>query len=221
MNEIKNQILEWIKRDKQDIIALTQKLIACRSDKGDTTQSIEVCKNFLSQKNLAFEEIAFQQNMPNILASLSFGDSNRHLMLNGHLDTMPAGSESGWIGSPYSGRIKNGKIYGRGAQDMKAGVVAMLFAYHYIAKLKQNLNGKISLSLVSDEESGYGRGTGYCFETKEQQMLASCVLSAEPSGKGAISFASKGYMVLRVVVQTKGAIAGYANESENAIFIAT
>lgn len=77
--------------------------------------------------------------MPNLISVINTGRPGRHLMFNGHLDVMPAGNEPGWTDSPWSGKIADGKVWGRGTSDMKAGVTAMLFAYTYLSKiLKQN-----------------------------------------------------------------------------------
>lgn len=100
---------------------------------------------------------------------------------------------------------------------MKAGVTAMLFAYAYLARLKNRLAGKVSISIVSDEETGYGRGTGFMLEQREADMTADCILSGEPSGSYSISYASKGYVQFSVHISTRGAIAGYQNETENVI----
>lgn len=54
---------------------------------------------------------------------------------------------------------------------MKAGVTAMLFAYTYLSRLKDLLGGKVSLTLASDKETGYERGTGYLFEQMELEIL--------------------------------------------------
>ena len=133
---------------------------------------------------------------------------------------MPAGKEPGWTVDPWSGTIKDGKIIGRGTSDMKAGVTAMLFAYKYLRRLQSELSGQLSLTLVSDEETGWGRGTGYLFKTIPEQMKADCVLTGEPSGINAINFSSKGYIQINVKIATRGAIAGYSNESKSAIEIA-
>lgn len=142
-------------------------------------------------------------------------------MLNGHLDVMPAGKEIGWTVDPWSGTIKDGKIIGRGTSDMKAGVTAMLFTYKYLRKFSRELSGKLSLTLVSDEETGWGRGTGYLFEKIPDAMQADSVLTGEPSGIDAISFSSKGYIQATIKISTRGAIAGYSNESLSAIEIAS
>lgn len=158
--------------------------------------------------------------MPNLISVINTGRPGRHLMFNGHLDVMPAGNEPGWMDSPWSGKIADGKVWGRGTSDMKAGVTAMLFAYKYLSKMQEQFSGKLSLTLVSDEETGYERGTGFLFEKMEKDMIADCVLAGEPSGTNAISFASKDYMQFTVKIQTRGAIAGYSNESQSSIAIA-
>lgn len=55
------------------------------------------------------------------------------MMLSGHLDTMPAGEEPGWERDPFSGDVADGKIWGRGAADMKCGVACKMYAYKYLA----------------------------------------------------------------------------------------
>ncbi|WP_171056252.1 M20/M25/M40 family metallo-hydrolase [Paenibacillus sinopodophylli] len=159
--------------------------------------------------------------MPNIISSVQMPSEGRHLMFNGHLDVLPAGDEPGWNDDPWSGKIADGRVWGRGTSDMKAGVTAMLFAYNYLFQLRDQLKGKLSLTVVSDEETGYGRGTGYMFEQIESEMEADCVLTAEPSGTDAISYASKGYMQFTVRVATRGAISGYPNESKSSIRISS
>ena len=117
--------------------------------------------------------------------------------------------------------MSEGRVWGRGAADMKAGVTAMLFAYAYLTRMHADISGRISITLASDEETGMGRGTGYMFEQIPDEMLADCVLSAEPSGTNAITFSSKGYLHFTVEVLTRGSISGYPNASASAIHIAT
>lgn len=174
-------------------------------------------KAFLANRALPYKEITSEPTMPNIISTTHMSSKGRHLMFNGHLDVLPAGEELGWLEDPYSGSIKAGRVWGRGASDMKAGVVAMLFAYAYLSQLRHHLRGKLSITLASDEETGMGRGTGYMFERIEDEMNADCVLSAEPSGLEAITFSSKGYLHFSVEVHTRGAISGYPNASKSAI----
>lgn len=222
MQDYERQILEWAESDRQRIVATCADLVRFNtsSSHGDTRQAMAYIKDFLHHEHLPCEEFAACKTMPNLLSSTAMARPGRHLMLNGHLDTMPAGREMGWTVDPFGGVLRDDKIIDRGVSDMKAGVTAMLFAYLYARRLRDRLSGTLSLSLVSDEESGWGRGTGYLFRQVPHKMRADCVLSGEPSGVDAISFASKGYIQLTVKIGTRGAIAGYSNESSNAIEVA-
>lgn len=219
---LKGQIMQWVEEDGVRMAEFCSALVKCKSmdPPGDTCEVMRLVENFMADERLPYEIMAVNETMPNLISSINFAENGRHIMFNGHLDTLPAGDEPGWTDDPWSGRISDGQIWGRGSADMKGGVTAMLFAYSYLARLKEHLSGKVSLTLVSDEETGEGRGTGYLFESIPDRMLANCVLSAEPSGIGAVSFASKGYLQYAVSVATPGAIGGYCHDSRSAIRIA-
>src|SRR4029079_1879246 len=72
--------------------------------------------------------------------------------LNGHFDVVPAGG--GLTIDPFAGVVRDGKIYGRGSCDMKAGIAAALYAAEAIRRAGIELNGSIDVSPTVDEESG-------------------------------------------------------------------
>jgi succinyl-diaminopimelate desuccinylase len=72
--------------------------------------------------------------------------------LNGHMDVVPPGF--GWTMDPFSGVVRDGRIFGRGACDMKAGIAAAVFAAEAIACAGVHLSGAIEISGTVDEESG-------------------------------------------------------------------
>jgi acetylornithine deacetylase len=82
----------------------------------------------------------------------------RSLILNGHMDVVPTGSESLWSDSPWSGAIRDGQLYGRGSCDMKAGVAANVFAIQTLQSLGYRPAGDVLVESVIGEESG-GVGT--------------------------------------------------------------
>jgi len=90
----------------------------------------------------------------------SVGDGGPHLVLNGHIDVVPANAAD-WQHDPFDGTLVDGRVYGRGAMDMKGGVVAALFAFNAVAELGLLPAGRLSLSVVPEEESG-GNGTLAC-----------------------------------------------------------
>lgn len=72
--------------------------------------------------------------------------------LNGHLDVVPAGS--GWTCDPFAGGVRDGRIYGRGASDMKSGIAAAVYAAEALRRAGVEINGSIEISGTVDEESG-------------------------------------------------------------------
>jgi acetylornithine deacetylase len=86
------------------------------------------------------------------------GSNARTLILNGHMDVVPTGSETLWSESPWSGAVRGGKLYGRGSCDMKAGVTANIFAIQILQRMGFRPAADILVESVIGEESG-GVGT--------------------------------------------------------------
>ena len=79
--------------------------------------------------------------------------------LNGHFDVVPAGS--GWTVDPFGGEVREGRIYGRGSSDMKAGIAAAIYAAEAIRRAGVTLGGSIEISGTVDEESGGFAGVAW------------------------------------------------------------
>ena len=86
------------------------------------------------------------------------------LHLNGHFDVVPAGD--GWTRDPFGGEVRDGRIWGRGACDMKAGLAAAVFAVEAIRRAGVELHGTIEVSGTVDEESGGFAGVAYLAHQK-------------------------------------------------------
>jgi acetylornithine deacetylase len=94
---------------------------------------------------------------PNLAAFLRGSQKHGHsLLLLGHIDVVEPGDN--WTVPPFSGEIKEGKIYGRGAADMKGGLAAQIAALGYIKRAGYRLKGDVIVGSVVDEEAG-GMGT--------------------------------------------------------------
>ncbi|WP_427869976.1 ArgE/DapE family deacylase [Leucobacter luti] len=76
----------------------------------------------------------------------------RSLILNGHIDVVPEGPEEGWSDSPWSSRIEGDWLTGRGAGDMKAGLIANIFAFDALREAGLEPTGRIHLESVVEEE---------------------------------------------------------------------
>ena len=94
-----------------------------------------------------------------LVGRLPGSGGGRSLMLNGHVDVVPVGDPDAWSTSdPFSGRIAGDTLYGRGACDMKAGLVAALFAVRAVRRAGVPLCGDLLVACVAGEEDG-GLGT--------------------------------------------------------------
>lgn len=79
-------------------------------------------------------------------------ERGRSLILNGHVDVVPAGPEDQWSRSPWDAEVRDGWLYGRGAGDMKAGLAANLFAYDAVRRAGLTPTGRIAFQSVPEEE---------------------------------------------------------------------
>jgi acetylornithine deacetylase len=94
----------------------------------------------------------------NLGARLRGAGGGRSLVLSGHIDTVPAGTQP-WTRDPFGGQIEGGRVYGRGSNDMKGGVAINIFVAEAIADLGLRLRGDLVFETVVDEEFGGCNGT--------------------------------------------------------------
>jgi len=143
---------------------------------------IDILKN---QPGYVPIEVNFKDR-PNIVGIVKGTGAGRDLLLNGHVDTITAEPINAWDMNPFSGKILNDKIYGRGSSDMKSGVAAMTMAVKVLKELNIGLKGSIILEYVVDEEySGYGTlaclakgytaSAGICCETSDLCIQPACI----------------------------------------------
>ena len=98
----------------------------------------------------------------NVVGRGQGGAGTPRLHLNGHFDVVPPGD--GWTVDPFAGVVRDGRIYGRGACDMKSGIAAAVFAVEAIRRAGVELTGAVDLSATVDEESGGFAGVAHLCE---------------------------------------------------------
>jgi succinyl-diaminopimelate desuccinylase len=221
MEPEKRRLLERIDRDRELLIGFLQEFIRCPTPNppGDTRIAARHVRKLLDAHDVAYRVIAPNETMPNIVANFDAGKPGRHLALNGHIDVFPVGSGEGWTRDPWGGEIVDGKIYGRGACDMKAGTTASLFTFLYLREMRDELHGQMTLSVVSDEETFGPWGARYLFE-HHPEIIGDCCLNAEPSSPHTLRFGEKGKLWLKFRVRTTGAHGAYTHMSRSATAIA-
>ncbi len=217
----KAQLLERIESDRNVLLEFLQGFIRCQSPNppGDTREAAAHVRKLLDQRDVPYRIIAPQQTMPNIVATFAGGKPGRHLALNGHMDVFPVGDGAGWSQDPWGGALVDGRIYGRGACDMKCGTTASIFTYLYLHELRDELHGRLTLSAVSDEETFGPWGARYLFE-HHPEVIGDCCLNGEPSSPWTVRFGEKGPLWLEFTVRTQGAHGAYTHLSPSATGIA-
>lgn len=125
------------------------------------------------------EVVAADPHRPNVVARIPGEGAGRTLMLNGHLDTKPVGAaRDEWLSDPLTPEVRDGRLYGLGAADMKAAVAAMVLAAAAL-RATAALAGELVLAFVADEEAGATHGAKFLAPRLEGVDAG---LIGEPSG---------------------------------------
>ncbi|MCX8165588.1 MAG: M20 family metallopeptidase [Acidilobaceae archaeon] len=137
-------------------------------------------------------------NNPRFIVFAKRGSGGKRLHFNGHYDVVPGGS--GWtVTEPFKPVVKDGKVYGRGASDMKGGVAITVGALKLLSLLGYEPKLTIEAAFVPDEEIGGQCGTGYLVESMEK--VPEYVMLPEPSGLAYPWHGHRGILWARVVVK--------------------
>src|SRR5207302_8471200 len=89
---------------------------------------------------------------PNVIASLGDPSSGKTLLLEGHTDVVTEGDPAAWTHPPFGADLVDGRIYGRGAADMKSGLAAAMIAAAAIKRSGVRLGGRLIVGALVDEE---------------------------------------------------------------------
>jgi acetylornithine deacetylase len=136
----------------------------------------------------------------------------RSLMFNGHVDVVPPGDTDAWTTTPYDPRVSKGQLYGRGSCDMKAGVIAALWATRAIRATGVRLHGDLLLTSVLGEEDG-GLGT---YSVLQRGWRADACVISEPTNLDLVP-GNAGALTFRLVVPGKATHASRRTEGVSAI----
>lgn len=210
-------LLSWVERDRALLIDFLSRFIQAKSPNppGDTRQAAAHVRAFLDKEGLAHRVISPHPEYPNIVATFEGAKPGRHLVLNGHMDVFPVAENVPWTQDPWSGAVVDGKIWGRGAADMKCGTTASVFTFAYLTRIRDRLKGRLTLTAVSDEETFGPYGARYLMD-KHPEVRGDCCLNGEPSSSHTIRFGEKGPMWLCFTVKTRGSHGAYTHLSDSA-----
>lgn len=149
----------------------------------------------------------------NVLARI--GSKGPVIAFDGHVDTVDVGQTNLWDFEPFSGKIKNGKVFGRGAVDQKAGLAAMLTALKIIHDLSTDL--PFTLFFVGSIQEEVCDGLCWQYIIKESRIVPDIVVLTEPTN-GKICRGQRGRMEMEVLVDGLSCHGSAPERGENAIY---
>ena len=211
MSDLHSIIDSTVNNMRDEIILFIQTLVQSPSLANDEESVQKIIQNKLESLGLETKKVIVQfesiKNHPafcddgfspdsrvNVIGQWKNGDAAKSLILNGHVDVVPTGPETLWNESPWSGSVRENRIYGRGSCDMKAGLASGIFAIQVLQAIGFKPKGNVMVQSVVGEESG-GCGTltnivkGYSGDAAV--ILEPTSLKVCPIQSGALTFRLK------------------------------
>ena len=139
------------------------------------------------------------------------------LMFDSHMDTVTVSDRDAWTVDPWGAEVRDGRLYGLGACDMKGGLAATVYGAAALRQRGPDLKGPIWVACVGLEEPSEGTCTRILFE--EDQMDAQWVVIAEPSSLNVVR-AQRGHVEMKLNIQGKSAHSSAPQLGVNAIYAA-
>ena len=199
---VRQKVLEKVDAARDKSIAFLQQMIAIPSVTGDEAKIQKFLADYMAKLGLAVDtwETDWEAlkkhpayipvdrgyaGRPNIVATCKGTGGGRSLLLNGHTDVIPVAGGT-WTDDPWSGKIKNGRIYGRGSCDMKSGVASHIMAVECMLAAGAKPKGDVHINVVVDEEvsghgtldtviRGYKADAGISGETSDLAIQPACI----------------------------------------------
>ena len=223
MASVRDMILGTIEAEREAIVRFLAEFVQVPSPNppGDTRAAAAFLHDSLKTAGLPVGYRTAKPEWPNVVGSFAGARPGKHLVLNGHIDVFPAGPAEGWSRDPWSGAIADGRVHGRGVVDMKCGTAASVWTYMLLHRLRDRLSGRLTLTCVSDEETGGTWGAKWLIDTFPEEFRGDCVLNGEPSTPSMVRFGEKGTLRLVFEIDTPGAHGAYTHASKNAIKVAS
>ena len=200
----------------EDVIELTRKLVEFNNinPPGNEHEIAEFVGQFLAENGFSIDYHQLELNRQTLIAEKGLIAEKPPIVLTGHFDTVPLGDQP-WSEDPFAGTIKDGKIFGRGTTDMKAGVATMIVASVRAFK-DATPKGGVRLIFTAGEEPGC-HGALHLANTAYNLGKASAIIVGEPTAN-IPAIGHKGALYLKVSTSGKTAHSSMPDLGINAIY---
>lgn len=203
--------------DRELIVSVASRLVAIPSETppGDTRAVADEAARILAAiPGVSLTRHVRREPVHNLVAVLRGTRPGRRIVLSGHLDTYPAGDHARWTTPPYAPTVRDGRLFGRGAADMKGGIaaaIAVLSAY----AARRDWPGELVLALAGDEESMGRDGTLWLLESVPEVRGDACIVT-DAGSPAVIRFGEKGMVWLTLRVTGRAAHGAHVHRGVNA-----
>jgi succinyl-diaminopimelate desuccinylase len=213
-----SKILQWMPAHEEEMARVLAELVAIASENppGKNYQAVAtILEKYIRRFGFDFERLRPKSKAKNLrdrpaCVLAEYGRGDKTLYFHGHYDVVPAQSAE-----QFTPVRKKHFLFGRGTCDMKGGIVAMLYGMRALKECGVELEGKIGLTLVPDEETGGQHGSKWLARRGSLGRGGIGMLTAEPTS-GVVWNANRGAISLRVNVRGKAAHVGLQHRGENA-----
>ena len=208
-----------------DALAIAQDLIRCPSVTPADAGALGVLERLLKDAGFETHRITFSEagtaDVDNLYARI--GDAAPHITFAGHTDVVPPGDEGAWSLGAFSGEVKDGYLYGRGAVDMKGGIACSVAAVlDYLRDHEGKAKGSISFLITGDEEDVSINGTVKLLQwaAERGEKFDHCVVG-EPSNQevigDCIKIGRRGSQSGTLIVEGKQGHVAYPHRAANPV----
>ena len=208
-----------------DPVKLSQSLIQCPSVTPNQAGALDLIQKILEANGFDCTRLPFKEKDTHEVDNLyaCWGNGAPNLCFAGHIDVVPPGEKSLWEEDPFSGKIVNNTLFGRGAADMKSAIASFISAaIKYVDEIKINHSGTISFLITSDEEGPAINGTKKVLEwlNKNNIKIDDCIIGepTNPNKLGEmIKIGRRGSLTGRLEVFGKEGHVAYPEIADNPI----
>lgn len=226
-NAVTERLWKALDERHDELVQLVADLVRFRSVLGHEAEIQEFIANYLRENGMETDVWEIDESLkeldesgdsgvpfagrPNVAATMKGSSGWRSLIMNGHIDVVSPEPLADWTYDPWAAEIVDGRMYGRGALDMKSGVAINMFLPRVLRDLGITLKGDLIVQSVIEEEC-----TGNGAFDASRRYTADAVVVTEPSG-GEFTNAHVGVMWFRILVSGRSAHAARATTGVNAI----
>jgi succinyl-diaminopimelate desuccinylase len=213
MEELARLVEEQV--SEEEVVDFCRELVRAPSENppGDERAVAQTSQELLGRLGLGAE---FVEPLPGRVSTVSaWGEGPKTLLFNGHYDVVPAPDPETWPFAPYAAEVSEGKLYGRGSTDMKAGIAACLAAVSALQRAGVQPKGKLLMHLVADEEALGTHGSKYLVANGHCDGVTEALVG-EPTDMHLVP-AERGTVWLRIITKGRSAHGSTPHLGVNAI----